>query len=114
MDDRGLPGAAQSVDGTAYDFRTPRPVGDLVLDHPFGDLDGGPIRLAADGRAITLTLGESCRWVHVFSCDTHDPPRQALAVEPMSCPPDAFRSGTDLVVLEPGETHRLSYAITGS
>jgi len=24
-----------------------------------------------------------------------------VAVEPMSCPPDAFRSGTDLVVLRP-------------
>ena len=23
----------------------------------------------------------------------------------MTCPPDAFRSGTDLVVLAPGETH---------
>ena len=114
MDDRGLPGDAQAVDGTPYDFRTPRPVGDLVLDHPFGDLDGDTVRLAADGRAITLTLGEGCRWVHVFSCDTHDPARQSLAVEPMSCPPDAFRSGTDLVVLEPGETHRLAYTITGS
>ena len=114
MDDRGLPGAPAPVEGTPYDFRAGRLVGDLVLDHPFGDLDGDTVRLAAGDRAITLTLGEGCRWVHVFSCDSHDPARQALAVEPMSCPPDAFRSGTDLVVLEPGESHRLSYTVGGT
>ncbi len=113
MDDRGLPGDARPVEGTPYDFRSPRAVGDLVLDHPFGDLDGDTVRLAAGEHAVTLTLGEGCRWVHVFSCDTHEPARQALAVEPMSCPPDAFRSGTDLVVLEPGERHRLAYTISG-
>lgn len=114
MDDRGLPGPAEPVDGTAYDFREGRLVGDLVLDHPFGGLGGDTVRLADGDRAITLTLGEGCRWVHAFSCDSHEPGRQAVALEPMSCPPDAFRTGTDLVVLEPGETHRLSYTITGS
>ena len=114
MDERGLPGPAQPVDGTAYDFRGGRTIGDLVLDHPFGDLDGDTVRLAHGDRAVTLSLGEGCRWVHAFSCDTHEPGRQAVALEPMSCPPDAFRSGTDLVVLEPGQTHRLAYTITGS
>jgi aldose 1-epimerase len=114
MDDRGLPGPAEPVDGTAYDFRETRPIGDLRLDHPFGDLDGDTVRLARGDRAVTLTLGEGCRWLHAFSCDSHDPPRQSVALEPMSCPPDAFRSGTDLVLLAPGETHRLGYTITGS
>lgn len=114
MDERGLPGPPQPVDGTAYDFREGRAIGELVLDHPFGHLDGDTVRLAGGGRAVTLTLGESCRWVHAFTCDSHDPARQAVALEPMSCPPDAFRTGTDLTVLEPGETHRLRYTITGS
>ena len=40
----------------------------------------------------------------VFTGDTLDPEvrRTALAVEPMTCPPDAFRSGTDVTVLRPG------------
>ena len=116
MDERGLPGAPRPVDGTAFDFRAGRRIGDLVLDHPFGDLAGDPVVLRdpATGRAITVTPGEGCRWLHVFTCDPHDPARRAVAVEPMSCPPDAFRTGIDLVVLEPGETHRLSYTITGS
>ncbi len=32
--------------------------------------------------------------------------RMAIAVEPMTCPPDAFRSGTDLIELEPGKYWR--------
>jgi hypothetical protein len=30
--------------------------------------------------------------------------RAAVAVEPMTCPPDAFRTGVDLIELEPGES----------
>jgi aldose 1-epimerase len=104
------------VDGTAYDFRAPRAIGDLALDHPFGALTGdtATLRDPDTGDVVTLTLGEGCSWLHVFTCDTHDPARQAVAVEPMSCPPDAFRSGTDLVVLEPGATHRMAFTIAGS
>ena len=31
----------------------------------------------------------------------------------MSCPPNAFNSGTDVVALGTGETHTLSARITG-
>ncbi len=50
----------------------------------------------------------------VFSGDTLEPAqrRTALAVEPMSCPPDAFRSGTDLVALHPGGRWTGSWGIT--
>ena len=116
MDDRGLPGPAQPIDETAYDFRSARRIGDLVLDHPFGGLTDAPavLRDPESGREITLHLGEGCRWLHVFTCDTHDPARRAVAIEPMSCPPDAFRTGADLVALEPGESHRLAFTLTGS
>ena len=114
MDERGLPGPARPVEGTAYDFREPRPVGDLVLDHPFGGLTGGAATLRDGDRVVTVTPGDGCAWLHVFTCDTHEPARQAVAIEPMTCPPDAFRTGTDLVVLEPGATHRTSFTITGS
>jgi aldose 1-epimerase len=52
----------------------------------------------------------------VFSADSGwDPPRQALAIEPMTAPPDAFRSGRDLVILapagEPGDEISVSWGI---
>ncbi|MFC7495888.1 MULTISPECIES: aldose 1-epimerase family protein [unclassified Nocardioides] len=118
MDDRGLPSSTQPVDGTAYDFREPRRIGDLVLDHPFGGVPAGSTAVLADpdsGREVRLTVGEGYGWLHLF---TGDPlpwgAREALAVEPTTAPPDAFRSGLDLVVLEPGATHTVSCTITGS
>ena len=46
------------------------------------------------------------RYVQVFSGDTLPPARRrrSLAIEPMTCPPNAFRTGTDLIVLQPDET----------
>jgi len=42
--------------------------------------------------------------------------RRAVAIEPMTCPPNAFATGTDLLTLEPGETvtHRWGIQATGT
>jgi galactose mutarotase-like enzyme len=37
--------------------------------------------------------------------------RRALAIEPMTCPPNAFRSGEALVTLEPGESHTAAWGL---
>ena len=60
---------------------------------------------AADGsRGVTLWMDERFPWVMVYSGDTQPAGdrRRAVAVEPMTCPPDALRTGDDLVVLAPG------------
>lgn len=114
VDDRGLPVEVQDVAGTAYDFRTPRPVGDTVLDTCFGDLDRRADGSAAVRFGSTEVWGDgSFGWFQVFSGDTlpDDQRRRGLAVEPMTCPPDALRSGTDLVVLEPGGAWSGSWGI---
>ena len=40
-----------------------------------------------------------------------DVDRRSLAVEPMTCPPNAFRTGEDLLRLEPGETFAGAWGI---
>ena len=35
-----------------------------------------------------------------------------VAVEPMTCPPDAFNTGEGLVRLEPGQSHTATWGIT--
>ncbi|WP_370416385.1 gluconokinase, GntK/IdnK-type [Streptomyces fradiae] len=121
-DDRGLPDGWEAVDGTPYDFRTARPIVELRLDTAFTGLDRSPdgratVRLAhPSGRhGVDLWLGEGTRWVQVYTGDTLPEAaerRRAVAVEPMSCPPDAFRSGTDLTVLRPGATHVLRWGLS--
>jgi aldose 1-epimerase len=111
-DDRGIPaGSAQDVTGTEFDFRAARKLAGTRLDHAFTDLrreqDGlAWVWLSAGGVRTALWADESYRWLQVFTGDTLEPEhrRTALAVEPMTCPPNAFVSGQDLVVLRPRES----------
>ena len=119
LDDRGNPVGSEAVDGSRYDFRVPREVGDLVLDTAYGDLlpdDDGRVRVRLenpDGGGTELWTGTSTRWLQVFTGDTLAPERRrrSLAVEPMSCPPGALASGDDLVILAPGEEHTLDWGL---
>jgi aldose 1-epimerase len=118
-DSRGLPAEAASVEGTEYDFREPRALGETVLDNAFTDLERDPDGLArvelrdpdAD-RALSLWLDESYPYLQLF---TGDPlpsvSRRSLAVEPMTCAPNAFRTGDGVVVLEPGQSTTASWGI---
>ena len=50
-------------------------------------------------------MGQGYRWLQVFTGEPLGPGRRkAVAVEPMTCPPNAFVTGDDLLVLQPGET----------
>jgi aldose 1-epimerase len=111
-DERALPVGTASVDGTELDFRRPRPIGATKLDNAFADLerdDDGlarvELRRPDDETTLTLWLDETYPYVQLF---TGDPlpsvNRRSLAVEPMTCPANAFRSGEGLRVLEPGES----------
>jgi aldose 1-epimerase len=118
-DDRGIPTAPESVDGGPYDFRRPRLIGTTSFDNAFSGLpaDGSPVAVTLrdpdSGRATSLTVDPSYRWLQVFSGDELPTrAREALAVEPMTCPPNAFRSGTDVVVLQPGESHTAGFSIS--
>jgi aldose 1-epimerase len=106
VDDRLLPVGSEPVAGE-HDFRVGRRIGALELDDAYTDLDrdaDGWARVQARGRhLVELHVDRAWRWVQVFTGDTlDDGARQTLAVEPMTSPADAFGSGTDLVVLEPG------------
>jgi aldose 1-epimerase len=116
--DRLLPRGRVGVAGTGADLRDPRRLGAQLLDRSFTGLvtdAAGWVRVEvrdADGRGAALWCDEAHPWVHVFTGDEPPVDRSGLAVEPMTCPPDAFRSGDDLVVLDPGAEHRARWRIT--
>ena len=118
-DERRNPVGREPVAGTEHDFRTARAVGDLALDATYTDLtrdDDGWVRVrleTGDGSGVELRADRATRWLQVFSGETLPPgrARTALAVEPMSCPPGAFRSGEDLVRLQPGDAHELVWGL---
>ena len=63
-----------------------------------------------------VTLWADALWSHVmvFTGDTLAPERRrrGLAVEPMTCAPDAFNTGEGLRVLAPGESVTCSWGVT--
>lgn len=125
-DSAGIPVAAHAVLGTDYDLRRAQPIGPRVLDTCFGDLhrdDDGRwrVRLASPadggvdvGTAVTLWADEAYGWVQVFTGDTLPAAarRRGLAVEPVTCPPDAFNSGVGLARLAPGQSHTATWGLS--
>ena len=118
-DERGLPTGKSQVAGTEYDFRQRRPIGRAMLDSCFTDLErdeDGRARVdlgdPASGNALTLWVDERYAYLMLFTGDPlPDVNRRSLAVEPMTCPPNAFRSGEALIRLEPGDTFTSSWGI---
>jgi aldose 1-epimerase len=85
-------------------------IGGRTLDDPLTDLvrgDDGWARVLLRGPAgsLELAVDGSWPWLQVYTGDTlpAGQRRRSLAVEPMTCPPNALADGADLVVLPPGE-----------
>ncbi len=121
LDARGLPtGEVQDLAGTELDFRAGQVIGTVRLDTAFTDLERGADGIARasledplTGRGVELWADDRFRYLMCFTADTVETERRrrSIAIEPMTCPPDAFHSGKDLVVLEPGETWEASWGL---
>lgn len=110
--ERMLPTGLIAVGGHrsgALDFRDPRQVGDTIVNHAFTGLHRTGGRALArvtdgDGVGAEISWDERCAWVQVYTAD--EPVgavrRNAIAIEPMTCPPDALNSGIDLLEVGPG------------
>jgi aldose 1-epimerase len=118
-DERGLPIAAEGVTGTDYDFRQAQPIGATTLDHAFTDLDRDAdgvarveLRDPDQGIGVSLWVDESYPCLMAFTGDPlPDVRRRSLGIEPMTCPPNAFRTGVGLIRLEPGATVTSTWGI---
>lgn len=123
-DDDMIPIGRESVAGTEFDFRTPRVIGTTRMDTAFTDLartDDGrcvvALRDPASGGTVSMWCDASFDYLMVFTGDglpDAERRRTGLAVEPMTCAPDAFRSGDGLRVLDPGESASGRWGITAT
>ncbi|NYD37256.1 aldose 1-epimerase family protein [Actinomycetospora corticicola] len=116
VDERQIPvGAARPVTDDE-NLRQPRRVADLELDTCFGVRPGvaGVLAelVAPDGTGTRLWGDRNVAWVQAFTPGSpFGREGKAVAVEPMTCPPDALNSGTDLVVLQPGATWTVRWGL---
>jgi aldose 1-epimerase len=115
-----VPPTTRPVAGGDLDLRGPRSLAGLFVDHAFTGLlpDGDGLAVArvlhpAGGGVEMVWDAATLPWVQVHTADRPEPRlhRSGLAVEPMTCPPDAFGSGVDLVRLAPGEERAAEWLI---
>lgn len=116
--DRLLPRGMAGVEGHEFDFRAGRVLGAVEIDHAFTGLIAAEDGLAAvrvydpSGTGVELEWDRQWPWLQIHTADKPaGPTRLGLAVEPMTCPPDAFNSGTDVIRLAPGQSHEASWTI---
>ena len=71
-------------------------------------------KAADEGRAVTLWMDRNYGYLMLFTGETLPlaQRRRALAVEPMTCAPNAFASGDGLIRLEAGERFEARWGIT--
>lgn len=120
VDDRLLPADLILVEGRPEDLRAPAPLGDRRYDTAMTDLARGAdgrwrARLERGDRWAELWAGPGLDWVQVFTGNARRD--LSIAVEPMSCGPDAFNPGPThggLVVLEPGQSKSYEWGIDGA
>jgi aldose 1-epimerase len=119
VDDRLLPTKISSVDGTAYDLRRGPVLGSVSLDTAMTEIsrdsDGRwRAKLVLGERSAELWADETMEWVQVFTGGPHRD--WSIAVEPMTCGPDAFNDGPThdgMRILAPGQTFIGQWGISG-
>lgn len=114
--DRMVPSGPAQPPPSPLDFAEPTPLAGVELDTPFGGCEPGAdglIRheLSAVDVGVTLWAEPDFRWVQVFTPAAFPGRGRAVAVEPMTCPPDALNSGVDLITLEPGRSWTGSWGL---
>lgn len=103
-------GEQLDVSGTEHDFRDGQALRDIELDTAFGGCRPGPDGLIRhtvrhSGGGVQLWAEPTFGWVQVFTpADFPGKGARAVAIEPMTCPPDALNSGVDLLWLSADES----------
>ena len=118
LDDRHIPRERFEVGDSMWDLRQPTPVVN-VPGHATLVREGGNGILThrltrTDGHGVELWADPDYRWTQIYRTDAFpakDGPRPAVAVEPMTAPPNALRTGEGLRWLEPGESWRIAWGI---
>lgn len=115
--ERLLPVGVYEVTTKDFDFNNGLTVGERFIDHAFQIPSEAPLdRIEvtdSHGVGSFMQYDSKARWIQIHTADRDGgiDSRRSLAVEPMSCPPDAFNSGLDLVILNPSEQHEMSWII---
>ncbi len=111
VDQNLAPTTLRPVEGTEHDWRQGRRIGPTRADNAYTGLPEGvwEVRLARAEGGPAVVLSADTRWAQVYTAENLG--RQGLAVEPTTCPANAFNTGVGLVELEVGQEHTLAWSL---
>lgn len=126
LDKQLIPTAQRHVSGSGIDLRTGLPIAGADLNHCYAQLNTVDGRShhqvqACDGRTVELWADRDFAYVQVYICPDFPRtdaggdvwrPGRAIAIEPMTAPPDSLNSGLGLRWLDPGEAWETSWGIS--
>lgn len=98
------------VAGTEFDLRDGPELHGRFIDNAYTaiaveDDDLHIAQLIGDGGAgAEIEFRTSMPWAQVYTGALEHPDGPSVAIEPMTCPPNAFQTGQDLIRIEPGES----------
>ncbi len=112
VDAQSNPTALHDVDTLDLNYTALRKIGDKRIDHTFRT-ESAPweMQIINQQQKLAVSMHSDQPWLQVYSGEKLN--RQGLAVEPMSCPPNAFNSGINLIIIKPEQHHRLFFNIRG-
>lgn len=80
------------------------------VDHAFTGMDQHwSVRLHDRRAGLWSRLSANSRWMQIYTGDRLG--RAGVAVEPMTCPPNAFNTGVDLLWLRPSGSHVFTWKL---
>jgi len=111
VDSRMAPAGERDVTGTECDWRAGRLVGATATDNAYTGLPEGEwqVRLTGGEGERSVVMSAAVPWVQVYSGEHLG--RSGVAVEPMTCPPNAFNTGQDLITLAVGQSHSFTWRL---
>ena len=120
VDQRLTPIGEQHVQAVDADFRTGAAIGSRQLDHAFTGLSPdhdrrftASLRDRTNGTGVRMSWGSWGRWVQLHTADGPEAGnRVGLAVEPMSCPPNAFNEPSGPPLLHPRQFFEADWDIS--
>lgn len=112
VDDRMRPAGLLPVEETEFDVRVPVSLEGRRIDNAFTGLpDDGWVAVLAHRDSYGVAMSSDAPWVQAFTGDIPGMDRTGLAVEPMTCAPDAFNTDPESVRVAPGDSKLLRFSI---
>jgi aldose 1-epimerase len=113
-DESKIPVSSAGVLGTPYDLSRWRQLGKLRLDHGYTDLTEQRAQVRVGDRTTEVWWDGEFGYLQVFTVQELTPGRSAIAVEPMTCPANAFNSWVGIIELAAGAKWTASWGIKAS